>query len=308
MRRWPVALLVTGMIVIGAGFAYDWLSKEEWFIGRQVGNVSDREMHLRRLTRPAEAEPGGVSVLEPGRVSVPSRSYSSQAAPSFGPLPQTATEPPPSEEQQLYNQLTGSLRTAQYAFNHPDVMYLARHSQITLTLAADAGGALDALRQQFAQQPEGAVTAGETKYSPMMEATLRGRDFKIDPPGPQQRTVLLSKVGPTEWTWIVEPLETGASKLLVVELFARLARGNDNLPPLLIKTFEAHIKVDVQPFDRILIQARRMTPIAQAFTGVGGLIAVIGFIGTARRWLKRVKPSPPQSVDLSGKTSATSPD
>ena len=59
------------------------------------------------------------------------------------------------------------------------------------------------------------------------------------------------------------------------------------MPPLTIKTFEARINVDVRVWDSVLIHARRMTPIAQVLTGAGGLIAVIGFIGTTRRWLRR---------------------
>jgi len=56
-----------------------------------------------------------------------------------------------------------------------------------------------------------------------------------------------------------------------------------------IKTLEARINVDGRPWDRILIQARRMTPVAQAFTGVGGLIALVRFIGTVKRWLRPPK-------------------
>jgi hypothetical protein len=33
-------------------------------------------------------------------------------------------------------------------------------------------------------------------------------------------------------------------------------------------------------------RARRMTPIAQALTGLGGYAAFIGFIGTVFRWLR----------------------
>jgi hypothetical protein len=264
LRTW-LGLLVIGLIILGVGFTSviwpDWFRLsvgEKLMLRPEVSHTVSAPIELREI-RPAPTAPTS--------------------------LPQRAD----SEEQKLYDRLTGSLRSAQYAFNHPDVMYLSRRSQITLTLAADATGVLAALKQQFEGQPEGTVKAGVTKYAPMMEATLRGKDFKIDPPEAQRRTVLLSKVGPTEWTWFVEPLETGASKLLVLELFARLSRGNDNLPPLLIKTFEARINVDVRVFDRLLIEARRMTPVAQAFTGAGGLIAVIGFIGTTRRWLKGPK-------------------
>jgi hypothetical protein len=79
-----------------------------------------------------------------------------------------------------------------------------------------------------------------------MVATLHGKDFDIEPPQPQERTVLLTDVGPAEWTWIVEPNEKGPGKLLILELAARVSE----MPPLTIKTFEARINVDVKAFDR----------------------------------------------------------
>jgi hypothetical protein len=193
-------------------------------------------------------------------------------------------------ERVLQAQLSG-LRNASYAFNHPNVMYVTRRSQITFALATAQAAAVLELQRQFEAAPEGAVQSGKTKYAPTMVATLRGLDFKIEPSGPQERTVLLKAAGPTQWTWVVEPLEAGHGKLLVLELSALLARGNDTLPPVTLKTFQARINVDVKTFDRFLLHARRMTPIAQAMTGVGGLIAVFGFIGTVGRWLRRPSPA-----------------
>ena len=179
------------------------------------------------------------------------------------------------------------MRSARYAFNHPEVMYLSRRHQITLTLAANEKAALDELGRQFDKGAEGTVRTGETKYAPVMIATLRGKDLKIEPPDGKEQIVLLDVKGPTEWTWFVEPLETGSGKLVVLQLAARFDRRNEDMPPLTIKTFEARINVDVRVWDSVLIHARRMTPIAQVLTGAGGLIAVIGFIGTTRRWLRR---------------------
>jgi hypothetical protein len=187
-------------------------------------------------------------------------------------------------EQTLYDRLSRSMRSARYAFNHPESMYLARRSQITLALAEDESVAVHTLIEQFEKDVEGAIKTGETKYAPVMVATLRGKDFKIEPPGGQERLVLLNKTGPLAWTWFVEPREAGVGKLIVLELSARLARANENLPPLVIKTFEARINVDVRTWDRVLIHAQRMSPVSQALTGAGGFVAVIGFIGTARRW------------------------
>lgn len=68
-----------------------------------------------------------------------------------------------------------------------------------------------------------------------------------------------------------------------MELAARVSE----LPPMTITTFEARINVDVKAFDRLLIETRRLTAVAQALTGCGGLITFIGFIGNACRCLKR---------------------
>ena len=208
-------------------------------------------------------------------------------------------------EQILYDRLASSMRSARYAFNHPDTMYLARRSQITLALAEDENVAVHSLLEQFEKDVEGTIKTGETRYAPAMVATLRGKDFKIELSGSPERLVLLNRTGSMGWTWFVEPLEVGVDKLLVLELSARLARASEKLPPLIVKTFEARINVDVRPWDRVLIHAQRMSPVAQALTGAGGLVAIIGFIGTARRWLGRSKKGRRKS-DASAMRSASS--
>jgi len=110
-------------------------------------------------------------------------------------------------------------------------MHVGRRSQVTLALATEEARALVELQRQFEGAPEGRVSTGETKYAPAMVAVLRGKDFKIEPSTPQERTVLLTAVGPAEWTWIVEPLESGPAKLLVLEISALLSAGT-KLPTL----------------------------------------------------------------------------
>ncbi len=172
------------------------------------------------------------------------------------------------------------MRTASYGYNRPDVMFVGRRSQVTLTLAADEVAAVEKLKQQFDKDVDGSTQSGKTKFAPVMSAVLRGKDFVIDPSGRQERIVLLGSNGPTVWTWYVEPREPGASKLLVLELFARVG---DTLPPVSVKTFESRINVDVKMLDFVIDHARRMTPIAQTLTGVGGLLSLLGFFGGLRR-------------------------
>jgi hypothetical protein len=284
MRKYPVLVLVIGLILIGVGLNYSSfeqsgnfrISYREAMEPRQSGEEAARQRAMEEAAqrRREEAE---------RRATGPGKGLLDDVheKESVVILP-----PPQNSEQQLYDRLTASMRSARYAFNHPEVMYLSRRHQITLTLAADEKAALEELGRQFDKGAEGTVKTGETKYAPVMIATLRGKDFKIEPPDGKEQLVLLAAKGPTEWTWFVEPLETGTGKLLTLQLSARLDRSNERMPPLTIKTFEARINVDVKVWDSVLIHARRMTPVAQALTGAGGLIAVLGFIGTTRRWLR----------------------
>jgi hypothetical protein len=202
----------------------------------------------------------------------------------------------PVAELALHDHLESVLKDAHYAFNHPDVLYLSRRAQITFTLAPSDREALETLKQQFERPIAGSVYTGKTAYAPVMIATLRGRAFEIEPAGEQVKAVLLNTKGPIEWTWFVEPLEVGKGQILVLELAARIDTAGSTLP-IRVNTFVARIDVDVRVWDRVLFEARRMTPIAQALTGLGGFAAFIGFIGTVVRWVRPVlkpgvKPAP----------------
>jgi hypothetical protein len=191
----------------------------------------------------------------------------------------------------LHKQLEDVLKEAHYAFNHPSVLYLSRRAQITLTLAPTDHQAIDALKEQFDRPITDKISAGMTTYAPVMIATLRGRAFEIEPSGEQVKTVLLNSKGPIEWTWFVEPLEVGKSQLLLLELTARIETTGSTLP-IRVNTFLARIDVDVRVWDRVVFEARRLTPVSQALTGLGGLVAFVGFIGTVMRRLRPDKAAP----------------
>lgn len=181
-----------------------------------------------------------------------------------------------------------SLASASYAFNHPDRMYVSRRTQITLTLARDEVAAKEALSSLFDKGVDGSVKTGAARISPAMKAILRGKDFKIDPPDFQEKLISMGDTEKIQWTWYVEPMEpAGRGKLLTLSLFALPTRKGDQLPPMEVKTLEARIDVEVLPFDRVTLYARQLTPISQALTGIGGLIAVFGAVRSFRRWLKR---------------------
>ena len=194
----------------------------------------------------------------------------------------------------LHDQLEATLKDAHYAFNHPSILYLSRRAQVTLTLAPTDRQAIDALKEQFDRPITDRISAGRTTYAPIMSATLRGRAFEIEPAGEQVKGVLLSTKGPIEWTWFVEPLEAGKGQILVLELAAKITASGSTIP-IRVNTFVARIDVDVRIWDRVLFEARRMTPIAQALTGLGGFAAFIGFIGTVVRWVRPQKTSSPST-------------
>jgi hypothetical protein len=255
MRFAPIALLLCGLLLIAGGIVYHMAVPQ------------------RMAAAPAEVK------------DVKDEAGPASALASAAPRERSIAKEAPTEEATLRDRLTQSMRTARYAFNHPNALYLARRAQITLTLAADDRAALEALKKQFDQTVDGTVKTGATKYTPVMTATLVGRAFRIEPAGEQTRAVFLNAEGPVEWTWFVEPLEPGPGKLLRLNLYASVDQPNQRTAPIRIKTFEARIDVDVRAWDRLLFEARRMTPISQALTGLGGLVAFVGFLGAVYRWL-----------------------
>ena len=259
MRFAPIALLFCGLLLIAGGLAY---------------HVAGPQ---RMAAAPAEVkDETGPDDLQFKSAPPPSAALARE---------RSIIKEAPTEEAALRDRLMQSMRTARYAFNHPDVLYLTRRAQITLTLAADDRAALEALKKQFDQTVDGTVKTGTTKYTAVMSATLAGRAFKIEPAGEQTRAVFLNAEGPVEWTWFVEPLEPGQGKLLRLNLYASVDQPNQRTAPIRIKTFEARINVDVKTWDRLLFEARRMTPISQALTGLGGLVAFVGFLGAVYRLL-----------------------
>ncbi len=273
MTRLPTISFLAGLALIGAGLFYNMSTFDQ----------RSPTMSAPPVSASVPMQPSG-SVARPYRTesSPPPAVARSSAEAALPERPRSAGNSPAVAERQLYERVAAKLRTASYALNHPEVMFVNRRSQVSLTLAADEVAAVEKLKQQFDKDVDGTTETGKTKYAPVMAAVLRGKDFKIDPSDRQERTVLPNVTGPTVWTWYVEPREAGAGQLLVLELFARVA-GNDNLPPVSVKTFESRINVDVKMLDYVIDHARRMSPVAQALTGAGSLLSLFGFFGGLRR-------------------------
>ncbi len=274
MRFAPIALLC-GLLLIAGGVAY------------HLVNAQSRPQAMAEAGPPAAGEVKSETGPKQQMVQLtPDQTPAGQVPLLARPRERSLTKEAPTEEAAFHDWLMLKMQTAHFAFNHPGVLFLTRRAQITLTLAADDRAALETLKKQFDQTVEGTVKAGTTKVTPIMTATLVGRAFKIEPSGEQARAVLLNKQGPVEWTWFVEPLEPGQGKLLRLNLYASIDQPGQPAAPIRIKTFEARINVDVRAWDRLLYEARRMTPISQALTGLGGLVAFVGFLGTIYRWLR----------------------
>jgi hypothetical protein len=128
----------------------------------------------------------------------------------------------------------------------------------------------------------GEVRQGITKITRVMSAELSGRNFEVSPGGRQERTV--SPPQPVSWNWQVSPNETGPAQPLKLRLYAHLQGPDGTMPPLLVKTLDATINVDVTTWDWIVNQARTLEPIyAVGAALIGLLTALMTFLLSRRR-------------------------
>jgi hypothetical protein len=168
-------------------------------------------------------------------------------------------------------------------YNHPDTMLLGRKTEITLVLRTDwEGKDMPADVSEELKGLPGEVKQGLTKITRVMSAELTGRDFDISPSNRQERTVVPPQ--PVSWTWQVSPSDTGDQKPLKLRLYAHLQSGTGTMPPILIKTLDANINVDVTTWDWVVNQARTLEPIYAIAAALLGLItAMLTYFFTRRR-------------------------
>jgi len=174
------------------------------------------------------------------------------------------------------------LRDRPVEYNHPKEMTKGQATEITLVLRTDFEG--EGLPEQVAEafeQLQGEVRQQRAKIANIMSARLRGRDFEVDPGGMQERTVTWRR--PVQWTWYVTPKEGGEDKRLQLELFAHIVNPQGEMqPPVLIKTLDATIDVDVRTFDWLIEQARTFEPIYGIAAAIIGLLTALLTL-----WLRR---------------------
>jgi hypothetical protein len=114
-----------------------------------------------------------------------------------------------------------------------------------------------------------------------MSAELSGADFDVNPAGRQERTVILPQ--PVVWNWQVTPTETGTAKPLRLRLYAHLQGPDGVMPPVLVKTLDATINVDVSTWDWVVGQAKALEPIYAIGAAIIGLLtALITYFLTRR--------------------------
>jgi len=174
------------------------------------------------------------------------------------------------------------LRDRPVEYNHPEQMVKGQATEITLVLRTDFEG--EGLPEQVAEafeQLQGDVRQQRAKIANIMSARLRGRDFEVDPGGMQERTVTWRQ--PVEWSWYVTPKSGGESKRLELELFAHIVNPQGEMqPPVLIKTLDATIDVDVRTLDWLIEQARTFEPIYGIAAALLGLLTALLTL-----WLRR---------------------
>ncbi len=193
------------------------------------------------------------------------------------------------------------LRDRPVEYNHPEQMIKGQATEITLVLRTDftEEGLPEQTSEAF-ERLQGEVKQQRAKISNIMSARLRGRDFEVDPGGIQERTITWRR--PVEWSWYVTPKTGGEAKRLELELYAHIVNPQgETQPPVLIKTLDATIDVDVRTLDWLIEQARTFEPIYAV------VAAIIGFFtALITLWFRR-RPAHPGEAPPSGITTAPTP-
>jgi len=159
-------------------------------------------------------------------------------------------------------------------YNHPSTMLMDNPTEISLVLRTDwESEEMPAEVSEEMRDLPGEVKQGISKITRIMSAELSGRNFEITPEGRQERTV--APPNPVNWNWNVTPTETGADQVLKLRLYAHLQSPQGTMPPILVKTLDATIDVDVTTWDWLVNQARTLEPIYAIGAALIGLLTAI---------------------------------
>ncbi|TIC83200.1 hypothetical protein [Crenobacter intestini] len=135
-----------------------------------------------------------------------------------------------------------TLKKAAYAFNPPSPITVAKPITIYLLLEpqGDAVKLADRIRE-LAPQDASRIVRGEAKWASVMEASLSGRDFDIEPSAPVRKTL-----NPSEramWSWVITPKHPGEK--LPLTLTAKAILPSDFAPPYEVILLQREIDVQV---------------------------------------------------------------
>jgi hypothetical protein len=181
------------------------------------------------------------------------------------------------------NTVLGRLLDKPLEYNHPKQMLMGHSTGISLVLRTDWEG--KDLPKELADALKalpGEVRQGISKITGVMSAELSGRGFEVSPAGRQERSV--SPPQQASWNWQVTPTETGRAQPLKLHLYSHLQGTEGTMEPLLVKTFDATINVDVTTWDWLVSQARTLEPVyAVGAALIGLLTALMAFLLSRRR-------------------------
>jgi hypothetical protein len=172
------------------------------------------------------------------------------------------------------NSVLAQLLDKPLEFNRPQTMFAYRKSDLGLVLRTDWNGRdMPADVAEELKGLPGEVGRGLTKITRVMSAELSGSGFDIAPSGRQERTIVIPQ--PVSWSWQVTPKESGPGKTLKLQLYAHLEGPNDTMPPVLLRTLDTAITVDVKTWDWVMAQIRSMQPVYAIIAVMLALLTVV---------------------------------
>jgi hypothetical protein len=141
------------------------------------------------------------------------------------------------------DEIIGQLPQANFAFRAPDTMMANESRDVVLLMSAGMASVAikDTIIFAFDEQDgKGKISADSIKYTPIMEAELRGEGLDITPVTPGKQ--LVGRQNYTRWVWSVKARGPGA-KTLDVALNLVIERGGREPMKHTIKTFKRKIFV-----------------------------------------------------------------
>lgn len=203
----------------------------------------------------------------------------------------------------LDRSLFSGLEKAEYAFNAPQEMALAKPQ--TIALVIDTTGETDFEAELMALP--GDRVQGETPVTLIMEAEIVGPAFAITPTGRQRRE--LSQLNPTRWDWEISPKRSGQHQL-EVSLYVIATSAGESLGEEKALAERKVINVTVSRLDSMIAFTQKIDPLrAFIFTLIAGLAGLLAWFGI-KSWKdvsgKEPEEEKPQRIEVTIKDSSDS--